>query len=279
VLGNRLPRWQLALVAAACTFLAEWLGPGHWRPHPGDPRGIFIFTAYFGLFADESGRNRQLTLRHVREMEKEIGLRRDAEQQPQILIESSPAAILMTDAAGKILMAQASDPRVAGIRAGDPAGLVDQDVSAAFGPRPPQRTVRAQLPNGVTMLRPATGWRDRSRRRLFSSYQTRSGAGLATMLLDVSQDLRDGEEFGLHQLMAGSSWWWAPSPRKSATDAALSQWSRPISPATLRSQISWKDPGRWPRWYGGRAGCGPAYRGESSWAIGRVAHYHRGPVA
>src|ERR1700747_1315492 len=62
MLGSFLPRPALAAVAIGCTFLAEWLGPGHWIPSAGVPRDIFVFTAYFGtgLFAYESGRNRQL---------------------------------------------------------------------------------------------------------------------------------------------------------------------------------------------------------------------------
>src|SRR6516164_8675624 len=89
MLGNCLPRWQLAMVAAGCTFLAEWLGPGSWAPEAGIPRDLFIFTAYFGtgLFAYESAKNRQLALRHIGEVEQEVESRRDAEQQLEGLIE------------------------------------------------------------------------------------------------------------------------------------------------------------------------------------------------
>jgi hypothetical protein len=48
MLGNCLERWQLAMIAAACTFLAEWLGPGSWSSAAGIPCDIFMFTAYFG---------------------------------------------------------------------------------------------------------------------------------------------------------------------------------------------------------------------------------------
>ena len=62
-----------------------------------------MFASFFGtgLFAHESARNRRLTEQHVHEVEKEVALRRDAEQQLQALIGSSPAAILTIDAAGK----------------------------------------------------------------------------------------------------------------------------------------------------------------------------------
>ena len=66
-----------------------------------------MFAAYFGtaLFAHESAKNQRLTAQHVREVEQEALLRRDAEQQLKALIESSPAAILTVDSAGRILMA------------------------------------------------------------------------------------------------------------------------------------------------------------------------------
>jgi len=206
MLGNRVARWQLALVAAGCTFLAEWLGPGHWLPGAGVPRDIFIFTAYFGtgLFAYESSRNRQLTLQHVQEMEQEVELRRDAEQQLKVLIESSPAAILTMDATGRILMANQAAHRLLGL---NPEALPGWPITAFLPPlgsvpygdpsTPSFRTAmqcHGRRRNGEVFL--ADVW--------FSSYQTRSGPRLAAMLVDVSEDLRDREEFSLHQLMAGS---------------------------------------------------------------------------
>ena len=94
IVGSCLPRWQVALLGGLCTFLAERFAPFPWEPSAGVPRDIFMFAAYFGtgLFAYESARNRRLTSQHVREVEQEAELRRDAEQQLKALIESSPAA-------------------------------------------------------------------------------------------------------------------------------------------------------------------------------------------
>lgn len=205
-LGNRLPRWQLALVAAGCTFLAEWLGPGHWQPRPGVPRDVFVFTAYFGtgLFAYESGRNRRLTLQHIREMEQEVERRRDAEQQLKVLIESSPAAILTTDATGKILMANQAAHELLGF---EPEALPGWSIKT-FLPPLARVPYHQQSTPGFRTAMQCYGRRRDGEVFLadvwFSSYQTRSGPRLAAMLVDVSQDLRDREEFSLHQLMAGS---------------------------------------------------------------------------
>jgi two-component system, LuxR family, sensor kinase FixL len=206
MLGNRLPRWQLAAVAAGCTFLAEWLGPGHWQPHPGIPRDIFIFTAYFGtgLFAYEAGRNRQLALEHVQEVEQEVELRRDAEQQLKILIESSPAAILTMDATGKVLMANQAAHQLLGF---EPETLPGWSIKTFLPPLASVPHGNQSTPSFRTAMQ-CYGRRWDGEVFLadvwFSSYQTRSGPRLAAMLVDVSEDLRDREEFSLHQLMAGS---------------------------------------------------------------------------
>jgi two-component system, LuxR family, sensor kinase FixL len=206
ILGSRLPRWQLAIVAAGCTVLAEWLGPGHWQPHPGIPRDIFIFTAYFGtgLFAYESGRNRQLTLEHIKEMEQEVDLRREAEQQLKILIESSPAAILTMDAAGRVLMANQAAHDMLRL---EPDSLPGWSIKTFLPPLASVPHGNQSTPSFRTAMQ-CYGRRHDGEAFLadawFSSYQTRSGPRLAAMLVDVSEDLRDREEFSLHQLMAGS---------------------------------------------------------------------------
>src|SRR5208337_967347 len=116
IVGSCLPRWQLAILGGLCTFLAERFSPFTWDLAAGVPRDIFMFAAYFGtaLFAHESAKNQRLTARHVREVEQEALLRRDAEQQLKALIESSPAAILTADSAGRILMANQAAHRLLG---------------------------------------------------------------------------------------------------------------------------------------------------------------------
>ncbi|HEV3279962.1 MAG TPA: ATP-binding protein [Terriglobia bacterium] len=206
MLGTCLPRWQLALVAASCTVLAEWLGPGHWLPGAGVPRDIFIFTAYFGtgLFAYESGRNRHLTLQHIREMEQEVELRRDAEQQLKVLIESSPAAILMMDSAGRILMANHAAHGLLGF---EPETLTGWSIRTFLPPLARIPQAERSAPSFRTAMQ-CNGRRRDGEVFLadvwFSSYHTRSGPRLAAMLVDVSEDLRDREEFSLQQLIAGS---------------------------------------------------------------------------
>lgn len=206
MLGNCLPRWQLALVAVGCTFLAERLGPGHWLPGAGIPRDIFIFTAYFGtgLFAYESGRNRQLTLQHLGEIEQEVGLRRDAEQQLEMLIESSPAAILTIDSAYKVHMANEAAHRLLRFESDTLRGQSIKAFLPALANVPPADEF---TPTFRTAMRCSGHRRDGEvflADAWFSTYRTKAGPRLAAMLVDVSEDLRDREEFSLHQLIAGS---------------------------------------------------------------------------
>src|ERR1039457_5008789 len=83
IVGSFLPRWQVAIVGSLCTVLAEKFAPFQWEPPAGIPRDIFMLAAFCGtgLFAHESARNRQLAEQHVKAVEQEAQLRRDAEQQ------------------------------------------------------------------------------------------------------------------------------------------------------------------------------------------------------
>jgi PAS domain S-box-containing protein len=206
LVGNCLRRWQLAALAGLCTLLAELLDPFSWSLAAGIPRDIFMFTAYFGtaLFAHESGRNRRISLQHVREVEQEIESRRDAEQQLKVLIESSPAAILTVDSAGKILMANQAAHSLLGF---EPETLPGERINDFLPPLASVPHADQSSPNFRTAMQCYGRRRDGEvflADIWFSTYQTRSGARLAAMLVDSSEGLRDREEFSLHQLLAGS---------------------------------------------------------------------------
>src|SRR5438067_11825980 len=58
-----------------------------------------------GLFISELVRSRRTVRTHVEELETEVKLRRDAEEQLEVLVESSPAAIVTIDERGEIRLA------------------------------------------------------------------------------------------------------------------------------------------------------------------------------
>lgn len=206
IVGYCLPRRQIALVAGLCTFLSEWFDPFAWQPAEGIPRVIFMFASFFGtgLFAYESAKNRRLTTQHVQEIEQEVELRREAEQQLKVLIESSPAAIVTLDSGGRILMANSAAHRILGFQ---PETLIGESIKPLLPALATVPPADESTPNFRTAMQ------CRGRRRdgeifladiWFSTYKTKAGPRLAAMLVDSSEDLRDQEEFSLQQLLAGS---------------------------------------------------------------------------
>jgi PAS domain S-box-containing protein len=206
LIGSCLAPWQVAIVAGLCTFLAETFDPFQWEPAAGVPRDIFMLAAYFGtgLFAYESARNRRLTEQHVREVEQEAELRRDAEQQLKALIESSPAAILTVDSAGRILMANQAAHRLLGF---EPETLPGESIKNFLPPLASVPTADESTPSFRTAMQ-CSGQRQDGEVFLadvwFSTYRTSAGPRLAAMLVDSSEDLRDQEESSLHHLLVAS---------------------------------------------------------------------------
>jgi two-component system sensor kinase FixL len=206
MVGSVLTRWQIGVVAALCTLLAEIFDSFEWRPSAGIPRDILIFSAFLGmgLFVYEVVRSRQAALGHLRQIESESEARRVAEEQLKVLVDSSPAAIFTADAEGFVLQANDAAHRLFGLA---PGGLAGRSIrqylpSLVNVPSPDTngssfRTVmqcRGQRQDGEAFL--ADIW--------FSTYRTSVGSRLAAMVVDTSDDLRNREEFSLHQLLAAS---------------------------------------------------------------------------
>ena len=208
IVGSCLPRWQLAILGGLCTFLAERFAPfwNTWDLAAGVPRDIFMFAAYFGtaLFAHESAKNQRLTGQHVREVEQEALLRRDAEQQLKALIESSPAAILTVDSAGRILMANQAAHRLLGF---EPETLPGESIKDFLPPLARVPPADESTPSFRTAMQCSGRRRDGDvflADVWFSTYRTSAGPRLAAMLVDSSEDLRDKEESSLHHLLVAS---------------------------------------------------------------------------
>ncbi len=206
MVGLSLSRWQIGLVAALCTFLVEAFDPFPFVASESIPRNILVFAAFFGagLFVYESNKNRALTQKHVADLEKEMDLRRDAEEQLRVLVESSPAAIFTLNAEGTVLMANESAHHLLDV---PPATLPGARIGTylhALASVPPfsssTQLFRTEMEcpgrrhNGEVFL--ANIW--------FSTYRTRSGPRLAAVVVDISEDLRNREESNLQQFMAGS---------------------------------------------------------------------------
>jgi two-component system sensor kinase FixL len=206
MVGSVLKRWQIGIVAAICTLLAEVFDSFDWRPSAGIPRDILIFSAFLGmgLFVYEVVRSRQAALTHLKQIESESEARRAAEEQLKVLVDSSPVAIFTADAYGTVLQGNDAAHRLFALPPGSLPGLsIRQYLPSLLNVPAPElngpsfRTVmqcRGQRQDGEAFL--ADIW--------FSTYRTSVGSRLAAMVVDTSEDLRNREEYSLQQLLAAS---------------------------------------------------------------------------
>lgn len=188
--GSAFKRWQIAFIAALCTVLTEAFDSFAWFPlQAGIPRDVLIFAAFLGagLFVREVVRSREAT--------------RAAEEQLEFLVESSPAAILLMDSDGRILLANDAAHRLLALPKSSLAGRAIRDYLPSLTRVPALdasfRTAmqcRGRRDDGEAFL--ANVW--------FSTYGTSAGPRLAAMVVDASDELRSREESSLHQLLVGS---------------------------------------------------------------------------
>lgn len=192
-------------VAPPGTFLPVVFNPLHWVP--GASGRLFVVTMGFamtGFFVSELNQRRRLLEEHLKEREQQILLRQEAELQVRILIETSPLAILTLGGDGRVVLANESARE-----------LLD------FGEEPLQGCqVELYLPTLYRMLGPhrsgsniRTSVECRGQRRngdvflahvWLSTYHTSNGPGLAAVVWDASENLRDREGAGLDSMMATS---------------------------------------------------------------------------
>jgi two-component system, LuxR family, sensor kinase FixL len=204
ILGGFVSRTTLVAIALLCAVLDFSNLPKNETPvHLIFSSAGFIGT---GLFISELVRNRHLAARkHLDELGDQMKLRREAEEQLQVLVESSPAAIVTIDSAGKILLANEAAQQLlasgAGAHSLQGQGIHDylpalQTVVQTQASRVFRTALqcRGQRSNGEVFL--AGIW--------FSTYSTMSGPRLAAIVVDLSEDLRNREDLSLDHLLKSS---------------------------------------------------------------------------
>jgi len=167
-------------------------------------RFIFAVLAYTGTGLIVTGliRNRELVVEHLSRMRREQELRHQAEEQLEVLVESSPAAILTADGAGRVLACNqaanmlftiAEGETLQGKFIGDHVPLLADALKVNTGTEGLRTAAQCQgrRQNGDIFL--AHIW--------FSSYVTPQGSRLAAIVVDSSEEMRDREAEGLRQLM------------------------------------------------------------------------------
>jgi two-component system sensor kinase FixL len=206
LLGTALTRWQVVIAAVVCTGLSDVFDPFTFHVLVSGPQDILVFTALAGtgLFSYEVTRSRRREMENLRRVEAEATARRQAEEQLEFIIESSPAAILTIGSDARVLRANSAAHRLLGIAFGAlPGRLIGRYLPALsrvpFSGSTPQnfRTemqCRGEREDGAVFLANV----------FFSTYTTPAGPRLAALIVDASEELREREEASLEQMMAGS---------------------------------------------------------------------------
>lgn len=204
---------QIVALAISCAYLREAFDPlneaaGENLPAVLNPlqwpRGaggrLFVVATGFcmtGFVISQLNQRRRLLSSHLRERE-------EAAEQVRVLIETSPLAILTLDPSGRVQLANASARDVLGFDAlqlqGEPVDpylpLLTRLLHSHHTGKNIRTSVecRGQRRNGDVFL--AHVW--------LSTYRTSSGTGLAAVVWDASENLRDREGAGLDSMMATS---------------------------------------------------------------------------
>ena len=170
-------------------------------------RYIFAALAYSGsgLFVIALMRNRQLAIEHLAKLRREQMLRREAEEQLQTLVESSPAAILTIDEEGLVIAANRAAANLLMF------ANEQQLRGHAIEEYVPVLADALRLNNGMSGL--CTSAQSQGRRAngeiflahtWFSSYVSSRGKRVAAIVVDASEEMRDREEMSLSQLIRGN---------------------------------------------------------------------------
>src|ERR1019366_9330300 len=149
-----------------------------------------------GFFVTALNQRRRNLADYLAERERQIRLRQEAEQQVRILIETSPLAILTLDHLGRVALANESARELFGF---EDESLPGSDVAPylpilyrmlknarATSNLRTNVECKAQRRNGEVFL--AHVW--------LSTYHTSQGAGMAAVVWDASENLRDREGSG-----------------------------------------------------------------------------------
>jgi len=219
-----LTNLQILLVAVLCGYLRETFDPLQGVDRITGPQLLGAFNpanwqsgaigrlivavtgfAMTGFFVVGLNNRRRALQRHLEEREIQIRLRLEAEERLRILIETSPLAILTLDPRGGVILSNESARQLLGFDEGETlAGVAVEPYLPIL-----KRMLRSDRAGGNMR----TGVECRGQRRSgevfqahvwLSTYTASEGPGLAAVIWDASENLRDREDAGFDSMMATS---------------------------------------------------------------------------
>jgi signal transduction histidine kinase len=167
-------------------------------------RFVFSSLGYFtsGVFVAMLVRNRKLVVEHLGRVQQEQLLRREAEEQLRVLVESSPAAVLTLDDRGVVLAANSAANALFAV---PESQTLRGRVIASYLPLLSDALHLNHHGEGFRTAAQSYGRREDGDIFLahawFSTYMGHEGMRLAAIVVDSSEEMRDREEQGLRQLM------------------------------------------------------------------------------
>ncbi|MBL9080174.1 MAG: PAS domain S-box protein [Planctomycetales bacterium] len=196
-----LTRRQVLAMAVLCAIVR-----GQFTPYLSTRESVLRFAmatiayAAAGLLVVEVSNNRRQLVEHFARLDLEQRLRRKAEDQLRILVESSPAAILTIEADGTVAAANRAAHEMFGC---SPGAL----LGAAVEPYFPVFVSALALPADRPVRSSVSGWGRRSDGQMFpvqawfSTYGAGSEHALAAILVDMSEEVRERERENFRQLV------------------------------------------------------------------------------
>jgi len=206
VAASVLNRWQTLLVAALCAFARSLFTPDLARIEY-FLRFLMALLAYAGsgLLISETNRNRRAILAAYARLKTEEDLRRHAEDQLRILVESSPAAIMTLDHRAQVLAANRAAHELLGFE--QPGSLIGASVAEHV---PVFAGALRVGPGGGPMRVSSTSWAKRATGAhfpvmvWFSTYEEDRQRRLAGIMVDTSEDVREREQENFRHLTAAN---------------------------------------------------------------------------
>lgn len=197
-----LNRWQVVALALTCAFVR-----GQFTTNLSQLDGLLRFLmatmayAGAGLLVVEVSNNRRRLVEHYARLELEQRLRRKAEEQLRILVQSSPAAILTLDAEARVVAANRAAHEMFGF---EPGGITGASITPHF---PAFQRALSFSPGGRPVRSSVSGWAKRKDESTFpvqawfSTYGMGEEHALAAIVVDMSEEVRDRERENFRQLV------------------------------------------------------------------------------